>query len=83
VLDADTSKLPQTCVRYCEEICLFEIATEMGAALSPGELQAVGKAEIFLRYMYSGRFLLTGTSGGGTPSYEAEVEAREARSLDG
>lgn len=72
-LDPDPAKLPQTCVRYCEELCTFEICMEMGAALNDGDLLSVGKAEIFLRYMYSGRFFITGGLGsaGPTPSYAA------------
>ena len=83
VLDPDPAKLPQTCVRYCEEICVFEICMEMGATLNDGEMLSVSKAEIFMRYMYSGRFFITGGdgSGAGTPSYGKPAE-HEARMLE-
>ena len=56
----------------------------MGATMTDIERLAVSKAEIFLRYIFSGRFYITGGEGGGggSPSYEAEVE-RGARILDG
>lgn len=59
-LDADTTTLPQSCVRHCETLCMFDLALEMGAAISGDELVAISKAEIFLRYMFSGRFFMTG-----------------------
>jgi len=84
VLDPDPGKLPQSCVRYCEELCLFEICTEMGAVATDAEMQGAAKAEIFLRYMYAGRFFLTGGEGGGscTPLYAGVVE-HAARMVDG
>ena len=83
VLDPDPAKLPQTCVRYCEQLCLFEICGEMGATLTEAEMLSASKAEIFLRYTYSGRFFITGGDGdgGGSPSYETGV-VHEARALD-
>lgn len=82
VLDPDPAKLPQTCVRYCEELCLFKIGLEMEATLTEGELMAASKAEIFLRYLYTGRFFITGSAGevGGSPTYKRSAE-REARVL--
>ena len=83
VLDPDPAKLPPTCVRYCEELCVFEVCMEMGATPTAGELLSVSKAEIFLRYMYSGRFYITGGDGANspTPSY-GEAAEREARMVE-
>jgi len=83
-LEPDAWKVPQSCARHCETICLFDLALETGAVLHEDELVATSKAEIFLRYMFSGRFYLTGGTGkiepapGYGPAYE-----RDVRVLDG
>lgn len=59
-LDPDTTKLPLSCVRHCETLCLYDIAIEIGANVLEDEMAGVSKAEIFLRYMFSGRFFMTG-----------------------
>ena len=83
-LDPDRAKLPQSCVRYCEMLILFHLCGEMGSTVTEAELLTVQKAEIFLRYMYSGRFYITGGDGtlGPSPSYETDVE-RAARMMEG
>ena len=83
-LEPDVNKVPQSCARHCETLCLFDLALETGGVLHEDELVATSKAEIFLRYMFSGRFYLTGGTGkiepapGYGPAYE-----RDVRVLDG
>ena len=75
-VDPDTATLPQACVRYCEALIIFQLCSEIGAIVTDAELLTIQKAEIFLRQMYSGSFLITGGDGSyvPTPSYVAEVE---------
>ena len=83
-LDPDLSKLPQSCVRYCETLILFDLCSEMGATIGQAEILAISKAEVFLRMMFTGRFYITGgdASKAPSPSYEAGVE-RTARTICG
>ena len=83
-LDPDLSKLPQSCVRYCETLILFDLCSEMGASVSEAEIMAIGKAEVFLRLMFSGRFYITGGDGsnGPSPSYTTGGD-RGMRTVDG
>lgn len=83
-LDPDEAKLPQSCVRYCETLITFHLCGEMGATVSEAELLTVQKAEIYLRYLFTGRFFITGGDGSNapTPSYVAAV-VRAARELEG
>ena len=83
-LDPDLSKLPQSCVRYCETLILFDLCSEMGAEISDAEMMAISKAEVFLRMMFTGSFYITGgdASKVPSPSYEPSV-VRQARSVDG
>ena len=82
-MDPDPATLPQTCVRYCEELCVFEICMEMGATLTAGELLSESKAEIFLRYMFSGRFYMTGGDGQDVPSpWYGEAAERKAKAVE-
>jgi hypothetical protein len=83
-LDPDLAKLPQSCVRYCETLILFDLCSEMGASISEADIMAIGKAEVFLRLMFSGRFYITGGDGSNapSPSYETGVE-RDVRTVDG
>lgn len=83
-LDPDNAKLPQSCVRYCEVLIGFNLAAEIGAETTDGEMVVVEKSEIFLRQMFTGAFFITGGDGSNapSPSYEAAVE-RPVRTLDG
>lgn len=83
-LHPDLSKLPQSCVRHCETLILFDLCSEMGAPIPDSELMAIGKAEVFLRLMFSGQFYVTGgdASTAPTPTYGTGGE-RSARTLDG
>ena len=82
--DPDPAKLPQSCVRYCETLIMFDLCSEMGATIPEAALLAIGKAEVFLRLMFSGRYYITGGDGSNapSPSYTAGVE-RGARTVDG
>ncbi len=79
-LDPDRRKLPESCVRYCETLIMFQLCTEMGAALTAAELVAIQKAEIFLRLMFTRGFFFTVGDGSQlpTPSY-AGAPGRNAR----
>jgi len=44
-LDSDTSKLPQSCVRYCESLIVFQLSSEIGAVVTDAELVTIQKAE--------------------------------------
>ena len=83
-LDPDLAKLPQSCLRYCETLILFDLCSEMGGTISDAEMMAISKAEIFLRMMFTGEFYITGgdASHWPSPSYEPCVE-RAARTVDG
>ena len=83
-LDPDLAKLPQSCVRYCETLIMFDLCSEMGATIPEAELMAIGKAEVFLRLMFSGKFYITGGDGSNAPSpWYAAGGARRARTVDG
>lgn len=83
-LDDDVRKVPQSCARHCETICLFDLALETGAALTEDELTATSKAEIFLRYMFSGRFYLTGGTEKPEPApFYGPARERDVRVLEG
>jgi hypothetical protein len=78
VLDPDETKLPETCVRYCDMLVIFYLKVEMWATLSGGELMAIEKAEIFLRQLFYSHFVVAADEAGGrSPSYEADVERTE------
>jgi len=83
-LDPDLTKLPQSCVRYCEILIMFHLCSEIGATVLDAELMSISKAEIFLREMYTGAFYITGGDGmtGHSPSYVTGVE-HGVRALDG
>ncbi len=83
-LDPDRSKLPESCVRYCETLIMFQLCTEMGAPLTQAELVAIQKAEIFLRLMYTRGFFFTAGDGSQlpSPSYMTTRE-RERRQVAG
>ncbi len=83
-LDPDRSKLPETCVRYCETLIMFQLCTEMGATLTQAELIAIQKAEIFLRLMFTRGFFFTVGDGSQlpTPSY-TRGRARDSRQVAG
>ncbi len=79
-LDPDRNKLPESCVRYCETLIMFQVCTEMGAPVTQAELVAIQKAEIFLRLMFTRGFFFTVGDGSQlpTPSY-AGSPGRNAR----
>ena len=83
VLDPDETKLPETCVRYCDMLVIFYLKVEMWATLSGGEILAIEKAEIFLRQLFYSHFVVAADDAGGrSPSYVVGVE-RAARMLEG
>ncbi len=69
VVDQDPQKLPAAFVRYAEALCIGVICQEMDFKLSDSEQSRYIRAEINLRYFYTGRLLIAGMSGGGKPTY--------------
>lgn len=83
VLDRDVTKLPETCIRYCDTLVLFYLKVEMKAVISSGEMLAIEKAEIFLRQLFYSHFVVAADGGAGaTPSYVTGLERAE-RMLEG
>ena len=71
VLDPDPRSLPQPCLRHAEVLALAAISREMERELSEAERRAVTRADINLRYFYTGRVLLTAPDAeAGRPSYK-------------
>jgi hypothetical protein len=49
VLDDDTTKIPQSCVRAAETIIYYSLMMEMGISIKAEALQSMTRAEMFLR----------------------------------
>lgn len=77
VLDADTQKLPENCIRSAEVLITGTLQNEMAVALSTGDAQAMTRAEIFLRQIGYGHFSIQDESREPTPSYTTELQHTE------
>lgn len=83
VMDPDPGKLPDSCIRYCDTLIIFELKVEMNAAISDAEMLATGKAEIFLRQIYYSHFVVAGDdTATASPSYGPAAE-QATRRLEG
>jgi hypothetical protein len=73
-LDADTTKMPESCVRPAEVIIFNTLANEMGHAQSSADVQAMTRAELFLRQIGYGHFSAKGEGAPEpSPSYTTEI----------
>ena len=75
-LDADPTKIPQSCVRHAENIVFFQLAMEMGLDIDTEGNQSMTRADIFLRQISFKRFQTTGGDGATTPSPHYTVPER-------
>jgi hypothetical protein len=79
--DADATKIPESCVRPAEVIIFNTLANEMGHTQSSADVQAMTRAELFLRQIGYGHFSAKGgDSPEPSPSYTTEIQHPE-RSL--
>ena len=80
-MDPDPMKIPLPCVRYAESLVIAALCREIDKPLSEAEQRQVIRAEINLRYFYTGRLLVSGPEpGSGRPSYT--VRRRRAGGRD-
>jgi hypothetical protein len=80
-LDADETKIPESCVRAAEIIICNTLTNEMGHAQSSADVQAMTQATLFLRQIGYGHFTAKGADAPEpSPSYTTEIEHPE-RSL--
>jgi hypothetical protein len=77
VLDAETEKLPENCIRSAEVLIYGTLQNEMGVALSSGDAQAMTRAEIFLRQIGYGHFAIENESREPTPHYTTSTNHPE------
>jgi hypothetical protein len=77
ILDADTQKLPENCIRSAEVLIYGTLQNEMGVALSSGDAQAMTRAEIFLRQIGYGHFSIEDESREPTPHYKTTIQRNE------
>ncbi len=72
-MDPDPAMLPLPCVRYAETLVISALCREMDKVLSDAEQRQVIRAEINLRYFYTGRLLINGPEpGSGMPTYKVK-----------
>jgi len=77
-LDADESKVPQSCVRHAENIIFFQLAMEMGLDIDTEGNQSMTRADIFLRQISFKRFTTSGGEAAASPSPSYAVPDRPA-----
>ena len=81
-LDADESKVPQSCVRHAENIIFFQLAMEMGLDIDTEGNQSMTRADIFLRQISFKRFTTSGGEAATAPSPSYSVpESSTGRAL--
>jgi hypothetical protein len=69
-MDPDPAMIPLPCVRYAETLAIAAICREMDKPLSDSDQRQLIRAEINLRYFYTGRLQVSGPEpGSGKPSY--------------
>ncbi len=59
ILDADTTKLPESCIRSAENFIIYTLMMEMGVDLSTEAHQSMTRAEMFLRMISYKHFNVT------------------------
>ena len=80
-LDTDETKIPESCIRSAEVIIFNTLANEMGQAQGSADIQAITRAELFLRQIGYGHFTAKGADAPEpSPSYTTGIEHPE-RSL--
>jgi hypothetical protein len=77
-LDADATKIPQSCVRHAENIIFFQLAMEMGLDIDTEGNQSMTRADIFLRQISFKRFTTSGGEAAASPSPSYAVPDRPA-----
>ncbi|MBP7830685.1 MAG: hypothetical protein KA248_12285 [Kiritimatiellae bacterium] len=82
-LDEDETKIPLSLLRQAETLIYFTLSMEMGVSIAPEANQAMIRAEITLRTLVYGRYLVSGGSAEDQPSplYNPEPEPPAARTL--
>lgn len=78
-LDADATKIPESCVRSAEVLIYGAIQNEMGNKLSTDDSQAMTRAEILLRQIGYQHFI-AGTGAATSepsPHYETDIQRPE------
>ncbi|MBP7429868.1 MAG: hypothetical protein KBC05_10565 [Candidatus Hydrogenedentes bacterium] len=82
-LDEDETKIPLSLLRQAETLIYFTLSMEMGVSIAPEANQAMIRAEITLRTLVYGRYLVSGGSSEDLPSplYNPEPEPPAARTL--
>ena len=66
-IDEDEAKVPESCVRSVEALVYGTLQNEMGVKMATDDLQAMTRADIFLRQISYKNFIV---DGGGTESSE-------------
>lgn len=64
----------QSCVRHAQTTILFELKKEIGLAISEAENAAAIRADVFLRAVWMGSILITGSEVLSSPSYAPLAE---------
>jgi hypothetical protein len=67
-LDPDPAKVPQAAFRHAETIAYFQLAMEMGVDIDSEAMQAMTRADMFLRMIAYNHFSTKGGDGTGEPS---------------
>ncbi|MBP7831278.1 MAG: hypothetical protein KA248_15325 [Kiritimatiellae bacterium] len=82
-LDEDESKIPLSLLRQAETMIFFTLCMEMGVSVAPEANQSMIRAEITLRTLVYGRYLVTSgiIEGGPSPRYNPEPERPAERTL--
>ncbi|HOW98890.1 MAG TPA: hypothetical protein PK634_14000 [Kiritimatiellia bacterium] len=82
-LDEDETKIPLSLLRQAETLIYFTLSMEMGVSIAPEANQAMIRAEITLRTLVYGRYLVSGGSSASQPSplYNPEPERPTNRTL--
>lgn len=64
----------QSCVRHAQTTILFELKKEIGLTPSEAENAAAIRADVFLRAIWMGSILITGSEVSSSPSYAPLAE---------
>ncbi len=83
-MDPDPAMLPLPCMRYAETLAISALCREMDKVLSDAEQRQVIRAEINLRYFYTGRLLVNGPEpGSGRPTYTRRRRTGGRKTIEG